>query len=277
MEFETLAWGYTLIEGPRVDADDTLYFSDVHRGGVYARDREGTIRTVVPRRRGVGGIALHADGGIVLSGRNICHVRDGETRVLHEADDVGGWNDLFTDADGRILAGSLRDDPFSLDDGPRRTGDLVRISGPGQADLLYDDVRLSNGIGFSPAGDRLYHSDTVRAGLIVHDVAPDGAVSKRRTLDLGEAAPDGLAVDAEGFVWVAVYGGSAVWRVSPEGKIDRQVPVPARAVTSLCFGGRDLRDLYVVSADNLDDPDRGGTIFRTRSDVAGLPAPLARI
>jgi gluconolactonase len=58
---------------------------------------------------------------------------------------------------------------------------------------------------------------------------------------------------------------------------DARIALPARAVTSLCFGGADLRDLYVVTADNTDDPARAGTIFRMRSDVAGLPAPLARI
>ena len=100
MGIETLAFGYGLLEGPRVDAENGLYFSDVQGGGVYRRAPDGTIETVVPKRRGVGGIALHADGGIVISGRNICHVRDGETRVLFDLEDVPGFNDLFTDAGG---------------------------------------------------------------------------------------------------------------------------------------------------------------------------------
>ena len=98
MSVETLAWGYGLVEGPRVDPEGRLYFSDVRQGGVYCRDPSGEIETVVPRRRGVGGIALHADGGLVISGRNVCHVRDGETRVLLEREDIGGFNDLFTNA-----------------------------------------------------------------------------------------------------------------------------------------------------------------------------------
>jgi gluconolactonase len=76
---------------------------------------------------------------------------------------------------------------------------------------------------------------------------------------------------------VALYGGGCVARYTPEGKLDRKLEVPASAVTSLCFGGRDLRDLYVVSADNSDVPERRGSVFRTRSDVAGLRAPLARV
>ncbi len=82
MEFEALVWGYGLVEGPRVDARGNLYFSDVLNGGVYVLDPSGSVRTVVPKRRGVGGIALHADAGLVISGKNVCHVREGKTQVL---------------------------------------------------------------------------------------------------------------------------------------------------------------------------------------------------
>ena len=84
-------------------------------------------------------------------------------------------------------------------------------------------------------------------------------------------------LDEEGGVWVACYGGGCAQRFDPSGRPDRRVEVSARQVTSLCFGGPDRRDLYVASSDNLDDPAREGTIFRTRVDVAGLPAPLARV
>ena len=104
-DFQTIASGYGLIEGPRVDDNNNLFFSDVIGGGVYRRSPDGEIATVVPKRRGVGGIAIHADGGLVISGRNVCHVRDGQTRVVFEQDDVGGFNDLFTDKDGRVLVG----------------------------------------------------------------------------------------------------------------------------------------------------------------------------
>ena len=125
MQFETLVRGYGLIEGPRVDPDGALYFSDVERGGVYRRRSDGTVETVVPRRRGVGGIALHADGGIVISGRNICHVRDGETRVLFGRDDIPGFNDLYTDEKGRVYTGSMMSNPFSTE-GQRLMGDCFR-------------------------------------------------------------------------------------------------------------------------------------------------------
>ena len=115
-DMELLAFGYGLVEGPRVDDDGNLYFSDVHGGGVRRRAPDGTIEVVVPKRRGVGGIALHADGGIVVSGRDICHVRDGQSRTVF-APDAPGLNDLFVDAAGRIICAHHALRPV-LDDRP---------------------------------------------------------------------------------------------------------------------------------------------------------------
>jgi len=271
---ETLTFGYGLIEGPREDLDGRLYFSDVTQGGVYRRDPDGAIEMVVPKRRGVGGIALHRDGGLVISGKNVCHVRGGETRIVLEVAGVGGFNDLFTDADGRVYVGSLRSNPFA--EGDRTPGELYRVSSGGKVEELYGDVGITNGIGFSPAGDRIYHSDSAIPAIIAHDVDAHGVLSRRRHFAVFERGiPDGLAVDEAGGVWVAVYGAGAALRYLPDGRLDRTLEVPAESVTSLCFGGADRRDLIVVTADNREDPPRGGTIFRTRVDVPGLPAPAA--
>jgi len=273
---ETLASGYGLLEGPRVSYEGSLYFSDVTKGGVFERATDGTITTVVPRRRGVGGIALHAAGGLIVSGKNVCHVNNGTTRVLFQHDEIPGFNDLFVDSGGNVLVGSLRSDPFQLDG--RIPGELWRLGPKGQREKLYGGVGVTNGIGFSPDGDKLYHSDSAPRHIILHDVESEGSVKNRRvfaTLE-GKLVPDGLAVDEEGCVWVAVYGGGCALRYSPAGKEDLRVEVPATAVTSLCFGGADRRDLYIVTADNTEVPERAGTIFRTRVDVPGLMVPLAR-
>jgi gluconolactonase len=272
---ETLVSGYGLIEGPRVDSEEGLYFSDVTRGGVYRRSPAGVITTVVPKRRGVGGIALHAEGGIVISGRNICHVREGETRIVFDLEDVPGFNDLFTDAQGRVFVGTMRSDPFKIE-GERETGELLRIDGEGQATRLYGGVALSNGIGFSPDGERLYHSDTAHDEIIVHDLDADGGCLNRRVF-AKPRRPDGLAVDEAGGVWVASYGGGRICRFEADGTASLEVELPARNVTSLCFGGPDLRDLYIATAGDTSGEGPGGSIFRTRAEVAGLPAPLARI
>jgi gluconolactonase len=261
LDIETLAHGYGLVEGPRVDSDGNLFFSDVTNGGVHRRAPDGALTTVVPKRRGVGGIALHAEGGLVISGRDVCHVKDGTTRILLERPEgVGGFNDLFVDAAGRVIVGSLRSNPFEL--GPEReTGECWRIDGEGKATVLYDGVGLGNGIGFSPDGRTLYHSDTAAGAVLAHEVAPDGSVTNRRVF--GECdAPDGLAVDSAGGVWVASYGGGCVVRFDATGRIERRV---------------DLRDLVVTSQDNTEVPERGGSIFRLRTDLPGLPPPLARV
>jgi len=274
---ETLAYGYGLLEGPRVDTNDNLYFSDVPNGGVYRRSPSGEVSTVVPRRRGVGGIALHVDGGVVVSGKNICHVKDGQTRILFQREDIPGFNDIFTDSAGRVYVGSLRSDPFK--EGARTPGELWRVEGEGKVTEMYGNVGLTNGIGFSPDGKMIYHADSAGPHLIVHDVAPNGTMTNRRAIAQMESGtiPDGLCVDEAGCIWVAVYGGRCVTRYTPDGKLDRKIEVPAKAVTSVCFGGKDRRDLYIVTADNTEVPDRKGTIFRTRVETPGVSVPLARV
>ena len=272
-----VASGYGLVEGPRCDRDGSLFFSDVPNGGVYCLRPDGSVDTAIPKRRGVGGIALHAEGGLVVSGRNICHVRNGETRIVF-APDALGLNDLITDPQGRVICGTLRSDPFS-ESGDRTPGDCWRVDGEGSATLLYGDVSLTNGIGFSPDHSVLYHSDTAVHGVWAHDYGDDGSVSGRRLLvQRDDLSPDGLAVDEQGVVWVAdVSGSSSVRGFGPDGNEVGRIPVPARMVTSLCFGGADRRDLWIVTADNRDDPDRKGSIFRTRADVPGCAIALATV
>src|SRR5690242_6198058 len=103
MHWEVIAHGYGLVEGPTIAPDGSLLFSDVLGGGVYRVDSQGAVDTVVPKRRGVGGLALHSEGGVVCSGRDIVHVdTNGNTRTLYHGDGIAGWNDLCTDASGRV-------------------------------------------------------------------------------------------------------------------------------------------------------------------------------
>ena len=109
MQLELLAAGYGLVEGPRTDAENNLYFTDIPGGSVYRRHPDGTIDTLVTGRPMVGGLALHADGGFVMSGPTVAHWRDGEVRVLLEVDGVNAFNDIQPDADGQ---GLRRRDPL---------------------------------------------------------------------------------------------------------------------------------------------------------------------
>jgi len=275
VQFELLASGYGLVEGPTVDARGNLFFSDVLGGGVYGLDSSGEVTTVVPKRRGVGGIALHADGGVVVSGRDVSHVHNGQTRVLYRIEGLPGWNDLCTDSAGRVYAGALR---FMVFDGDAEPvpGECRRIDAEGAATELYGGVVHANGIALSPDEDRIYHSDTRANVVLVHDLV-DGRALNRRAFDFPPGAPDGLAVDEAECVWVASAVGGCVVRLTPDGDVDRRVDVPARAVTSLCFGGTDRRELYVVTADNTEKPEAKGSVLRTRVDVAGAVVHPATI
>jgi gluconolactonase len=273
--FEVLATGYGLIEGPTVAPDGGLYFSDVLGGGVFHLAPSGAVTTVVPKRRGVGGIAAHADGGIVCSGRDLVHVRDGVTRTLFAIDGLPGWNDLCTDARGRVYAGAVR---FRVFD-PGVTvvpGECWRIDGPGRATELYADVRHANGIAVSPDERWLAHSDTRGERVIVHALREDGSVGERRHVSVSGHA-DGLAFDETGAFWVALAGAGRIDRFSIAGERIGSLEVPARMVTSLCFAGSDSRDLIVVTADNSLEPSGKGAVLRTRAPVAGARVHPARV
>jgi len=273
---ETLASGYGLVEGPTVDGDGNLYFSDVLGGGVYRRGSEGEITTVVPKRRGVGGIVLHADGGIVVSGRDIVHVREGENRRLLAVDSVLGWNDIGADSAGRVYAGSLRFPVFDPEAEPV-PGELWRIDAVDRAVVLYEGVVHANGVALSPGERTIYHSDTRNNVILVHELAEDGTARGRRAFHFPPGGPDGMAVDAQGLLWVASARGGCVARLTPDGEIDRVLDVPAQTVTSVCFAGDGEPDLFVTTADNAAEPDRGGTIFRIDAGVGGAPVHPARI
>jgi D-xylonolactonase len=277
MQWETLATGYGLVEGPTIDATGNLYFSDVLGGGVYRLGNDGTVETVVPKRRGIGGLALHADGGVVCSGRDIVHVRDGDTRVLFGIDGLPGWNDICTDARGRVYGGALRFPVFDRE-AEAIAGEAWRVERQGDATMLYGDVVHANGIALAPDERAIFHSDTRSNMILVHELDDDGHVTGARHIDVSPyGSPDGLAVDSSGCVWAAVLGGFGVARLTPGGKLDQRVEVPTTFATSVCFGGDDLRDLYVTTADNIDDPLLRGTVFRTRVDVAGAPVHPVRI
>jgi gluconolactonase len=278
---ERVATGYGLIEGPVWDPAKGLYFSDVPNGGVHLLDRTGKISQVVPKRRGIGGMALHADGGLIVGGRDIACVSlaDGTTRTLLPLDAIPGatgFNDLTTDRAGRIYVGSLAFRVFGGEE--PKPGHLHVIDLDGTMRTLSDGVMLTNGLGFSPDGRRLYHCDA-RAGIVrVYDVNADGSVGAWKTFaSLAPGVPDGLKVATDGSVWVADAHGGRVAVFEPDGKHRQDVAVPLPMVTSVCFGGDDLRDLYIVTGSRGGPHENCGSIFKTRVDVAGLPLPPARV
>jgi len=279
---QRIATGFGLIEGPVWDPARGLYFSDVINGGVHLLDHAGAVSPVILKRRGIGGMALHAADGLVVGGRDIAFVRlaDGNTRPLLSLDAIPGatgFNDLTADGAGRIYVGSLAFRVFGGD--TPKPGHLHVIDLDGTMRTLSDGVMLTNGLGFSPDGRRLYHSDS-RASLVrVYDVNPDGSVGPWRkfaTVD-AEGVPDGLKVAIDGSIWVADAHGGRVIVFNEDGTHRQDVPVPLPMVTSLCFGGDDLRDLYIVTGSRGGPSENCGSIFRSRVDIAGLALPPARV
>ncbi len=279
---ERVATGYGLIEGPVWDPAKGLYFSDVPNGGVYLLDRLGKISLVVPKRRGIGGMALHANGGLIVGGRDIACVSraDGATRTLLPLDAIPGatgFNDLTTDSAGRIYVGSLAFKVFGGEE--PKPGHLHVIDLDGTMRTLSDGVMLTNGLGFSPDGRRLYHNDA-RAGIVrVYDVNAGGSVGAWKTFAslAPGGVPDGLKVAGDGSVWVADAHGGRVAVFEASGKHRQDIAVPLPMVTSVCFGGDDLRDLYIVTGSRGGPHENCGSIFRTRVEVPGLPLLPARV
>ena len=280
---EKLAEGYSLIEGPVWDADRGLLFSDVLSGGVFCLDPAGGISTVFAHRRGIGGMALHADGGLIVSGRNISYkpFDGGATVTVLDRDEAAhnvGYNDLTTDSRGRIYAGSLGASPVFDDGREPQAGDLYLIDLDGSARIVGTDVQLTNGLGFSPDGSILYHSDSPRQTVFCYSVAGDGSLGEKRPFaETGRGAPDGLVVSEDGGVWVALAGAGGVGVYTAAGAERDFIEIPKPMCTSVCFGGPGLNDLYIVCGSEGSDGDSAGAVYRTGTSAAGLPVPPARV
>ena len=140
----------------------------------------------------------------------------------------------------------------------------------GSSRIVGRDVQLTNGLGFSPDDRTLYHSDSRRQTVFCYAVGDDGDLGPKEAFARTDGgAPDGLAVAEDGSVWVAVAGGSGVDVFEPDGRLREHVGIPLPMCTSVCFGGDDLKDLYIVTGSPGAATDREGSVFRTRTEVGG--------
>ena len=280
---DALTEGYGLIEGPVWDDARGLIFSDVIAGGVFALSSDGTVSEVFAHRKGIGGMSLHASDGMVVSGRNISFksFAGGDTQMLFDRDEARGlvgFNDITTDTHGRVYAGGLGSSPVFEDGRTPASENLYLIDLDGSARVVAEDVRLTNGLGFSPDNKLLYHSDSLRGRVFCYDVQSDGSLgAKREFVKTHKGSPDGLVVSEDGAVWVALAGGDGVGVYEPDGTLREHITIPHPMCTSVCFGGSDLKELYIVSGSDGLEGDRRGGVFVVRTEVAGLPVPLAKV
>lgn len=277
MEFELLATGWGLVEGPRVDDRNRLYFSDNLFGGVFRRNVDGTVDALLPDRKSVGGIAFNADGRLIVSGPSVSlwDEQTGRIRDLvngYPGKQLGVFNDLTVDDDGSIWSGDVGRKGES--GGRPAPGDLFRIDPDGTVNLMDEGILGSNGLGFSPDRRLLYYSDSGAKVVYVYDVTGERTLKNRRVFaQLDEGIPDGLALDVEGNVWLAVVYTSNLFCFRPDGTILKKAKLPVKKVVSLTFGGPDLTDLYAVTVQTSRDK---GSLYRARADVPGLPIPKAK-
>jgi sugar lactone lactonase YvrE len=264
-------------EGPIWDARaGELLWVDIMAGIVHRLDPATSADRALDAGQPVGAVVPRASGGYALALRDGYAVADDAGVRLVAPVDEGRrdlrMNDGACDSAGRFWAGTMHLDEV------HGAGALYRLDADGAVETMLAGVTISNGIGWSPDDTRMYYVDTPTRGLDAFDFdAAEGAISNRRriaTVDESDGFPDGLAVDAEGCIWVALWEGWAVRRYSPGGELLAVVDVPAARVTKPAFGGPGLDRLYVTTAapDAADhaQPHAGG-VFSADPGVRGLP------
>lgn len=283
-----------LAESPIWDAStQTLLWVDIPPGDVHRFDPATGQDTATHVGVPVGAVAARRGGGLIIAaalGFATLDEESGAVDWLWAGARGDRMNDGKCDPAGRFLAGTLTyaRDPgacalYRLDPLPPAWPDGPGTPGGPQVSVLLDGVTLSNGLGWSPAGDLMYFADTPLERVdVMHYDPGTGEVSGRRLfVDLHDVPgrPDGLTVDSEGAAWIAMSRGGAVRRYTPDGYLDRVIEFPVRLVTSVSFGGDGLGDLYVTtSRENLTDSDlasqplAGSVFLIPGTGVRGLPA-----
>jgi len=271
-------------EGPLWHPDEgRLYWLDIPRGRMFRYDPATGQHEMCYEGEPVGGYTIQEDGNLLLFGTNgsVRVWRDGIIKtVIDEIPEERGtrFNDLIADPAGRVFCGTM----------PKkdRLGRLYRLDPDGSLTLLLEDIGCSNGLGFTPDGNRMYYTDTTRKAIYLFDYHQlTGEIANQRifvkTPDAPEEGmPDGMTVDAEGYVWGARWDGGCLVRYSPEGAEVQRIHFPAKKVSCPTFGGPDYADLYVTTAGGQNKAEDGagaGALFRLRPGVKGVPDFRSRV
>jgi len=270
-------------EGPRWDPDSRrLLFVDVLAGRLLAASEEGDLILDRTIGQALGAVNRTSDGGLVLCARDGVYLAasDGnDLRLLApvEADRPDlRMNDAACDPAGRLWAGTM-----AFDATPD-AGTLYRIDAYGTVTAMTTALTISNGLGWSPDARYMYFVDspTRRIDVFDYDLTTGTAHDRRELVDITDTpgVPDGLTVDSDGGIWVALWGGSQVRRYAPGGSLTDVIELPVEQPTSCTFGGESGDVLYITSARHgltarqLADSPLAGSVLACRPGYRGSPA-----
>ena len=273
-------------ESPVWQADEqALYWVDIRRSRVYrwepgsagfrVLETDVAITCLRPRVRG-GWVAATGSGFAFWDSER----RDVDLIAHPQAELAHTWfNDGAVDCAGRFWAGTAS---TGKEGSTPPDGALYRLDPDLSWRQADSGFTISNGIGWSPDDRSMYFTDTLRSTIYVYDFDPlSGAIDDRRCfvqIPVQDGYPDGLAVDSEGCIWSALWGGWKVARFDPHGRLVEEVRLPVANVSCCAFGGADLKDLYITSARPASEQDLrrqplAGALFRARVQVRGQDLP----
>ena len=258
-----------------------VYWSDIPRGRIFRLNPFSRRHEQIYEGRIVGGYTIQSDGSLLLfmDRGSVAVWRDGKLEYLvnkMDGETDNRFNDVAADPAGRVFCGTMPTDT--------RSATLYRMDTDGSVTTVLEGVGLSNGIGFSPDQKQMYYTDSLARKIYIFDYDIDsGDITNQRvfveTPDDG-SIPDGMTVDAEGYVWGARWDGSSLYRYNPDGEQVVQIQFPAKKVSSVIFGGVDLTDMYVTTAGGGNKAEEGpgaGGLFRLNVGIQGKPEFLSRV
>jgi len=270
----------TLAEGPFWNAAErAFYFVDIKGRRLHRCNEQGGDRMSWQAPAEIGFALPMADGDFIcgLPGKLARFTRAGafETALEIESRHPGNrCNDAYVDPAGRLWFGTMDNGETAA------TGSLYRLDARG-LHAMDSGIIITNGPCHSPDGKTFYHTDTLARVVYAYDCAPDGALSGKRELvryaQGVSGYPDGSAVDAEGHIWISLFGGSRIERYAPDGALVQTIPMPCPNITKVAFGGDDLRTVFVTTArkgmsdEALAAHPLAGGVFTFRVDAPGLP------
>ena len=266
-------------EGPVwVAREQALYWLDIKGRRLFRINDKEFREWPTPMR--VGSIAPRDGGGFIAGtdgGFYTVEVGDelAFTRLFDPEEDLpdNRFNDGKVDRDGRFWAGTMDDTEQAA------VGTLYRLEDINRSTIIDQGYGVTNGPAFSPSGEWMYHTDSVRRRIYRFPLAPDGTVGAREIFlhfSAQEGYPDGMTVDAEGCLWVAFWDGWAVRRFGPDAALLDTIEVPVQRPTSIAFGGPDLDRMYITSARvGLDETalavqPYAGALFMVEAGIKGI-------